>query len=47
LAKKRSILDDLLDVGREIAKRLDELLNPEKKRRQLVPVPIPTNKPRK
>ena len=38
--KERSIWDDINELGREIAEKIDEMLNPHK-RRQAVPVPIP------
>lgn len=41
---KRSIWDDLAELGREINDRMTEALT-GKKRRQPVPVPIPVRKP--
>jgi len=45
---KRSIWDDLVELGREISERLDEAFNPQKRERQpvRVPVPVRNNPPR-
>jgi hypothetical protein len=43
----KSILDDIIETGREALQKLDEFLNPEKKRKLArVPVPIRSNPPR-
>jgi len=44
---KRSIWDDLVELGRDIADKIDEALNPHKKERKpvRVPVPIPLRNP--
>jgi hypothetical protein len=49
LKKQRSLLDDIIDTGREILERIADALNPEKKRRQLarIPVPVRNNPPQK
>lgn len=39
--QERSIWDDLVEVGREIFDQLDEILNPDKKQRKPVRVPVP------
>ena len=40
--QKRSIWDDLAEVGREILGKIDDILNPEQKRqRELARIPIP------
>lgn len=44
--KQRTIWDDLVELGREVLEKLDELMNPEKRRkpaRVRVPVPIRGN----
>jgi hypothetical protein len=41
LKKQRSLLDDIIDAGREILERLADILNPDRKRRQPVRVPVP------
>ena len=39
--RKPSVWDDLAEIGREIIEKVDELLNPQKKRRELARVPVP------
>lgn len=41
--RKRTLWDDLKEIGKEILNQLDDLLNPSRDRRkpQRVPVPIP------
>ncbi len=44
--KQRTIWDDLIELGREILDKLDNLLNPDKKRQPApAPVPIRNNPP--
>lgn len=44
--KQRSIWDDIAELGREISKKIDEILNPDKRRKPVrVPVPIRRNNP--
>lgn len=44
--KQRSIWDDIAELGREIADKVDEMLNPDKRRKPVrVPVPVRTNYP--
>lgn len=39
--QQRTIWDDITELGREIARQIDELMNPDKRRRPVrVPVPI-------
>lgn len=47
--RKRTLWDDLLDIGRDLRDRVDELLQQDDKRRKpaRVPVPIPVNQPRR
>ena len=39
--EQRSIWDDLKEIGRDLADRLEEVFNPDQKRRQPVRVPVP------
>jgi hypothetical protein len=41
LAKSRSLLDDLIDAGKDVLKKLDDLFNPDRQQRQPVRVPVP------
>ncbi len=41
---KRTIWDDLAEVGREIAEQIGEILNPDQKRRKPARVPVPVHK---
>ena len=42
--KQPTIWDDLIELGREVLEKLDEALNPEKKRKPArVAVPVPIN----
>ena len=41
--KQRSIWDEIIELGREIAEKLDEMLNPDKQAKP-VPVPIPVRR---
>lgn len=46
--QKRTIWDDITELGREIMESLDEVLNPEKKRKPArVPIPVRQNPPRR
>lgn len=41
--KQRTIWDDITELGQEIAEKIDELFNPDK-RPKPVPVPIPVRR---
>lgn len=44
--KQRTVWDDLIELGREVLQKLDEALNPEKKRKPArVTVPVPVYQP--
>ena len=44
--KERTIWDDLVELGREVLEKIDEALNPDKRRRPArVPVPVPIHNP--
>ena len=44
--KQRTVWDDLIEFGREVLEKLDEALNPEKKRKPArVAVPVPIHQP--
>jgi hypothetical protein len=44
--KQRTVWDDLIEFGREVLQKLDEALNPEKKRKPArVTVPVPIHRP--
>jgi len=43
---ERTIWDDLVELGREIVDKIDEALNPEKKRRKPARVPVPVHNDR-
>ncbi|MDQ7025882.1 MAG: hypothetical protein Q9P01_19510 [Anaerolineae bacterium] len=44
--KKRTIWEDLMELGREVRERIDEALNPEKRRKPArVPAPIRNTHP--
>jgi hypothetical protein len=49
LKKQRSLLDDVINAGRDMLDRLSDALNVDKKRRQpvRVPVPVRNNPPRR
>lgn len=38
---KRNIWDELVEIGNQILDRIDEALNPERKQKQPVRVPVP------
>jgi hypothetical protein len=38
---KRTIWDELVEIGKEIMDKVDEMMNPQKKKPVRVPVPIP------
>jgi hypothetical protein len=38
---KRSIWDDLAEVGKQLIDKIDETLNPHKKKIKRAPVPVP------
>ncbi|MCS6835482.1 MAG: hypothetical protein NZ750_05630 [Anaerolineae bacterium] len=38
---KRSIWDDLAEVGKQLTDKIDEALNPHKKKAKRAPVPVP------
>ncbi|MCA9911703.1 MAG: hypothetical protein KC496_00070 [Anaerolineae bacterium] len=38
---KRTIWDDLAEIGREIVEQIGEIINPDQKRRKPVRVPVP------
>ena len=43
--KQRTIWDDLVELGREVLDKLDEGLNPDKRRKPVrVPVPVPARR---
>lgn len=43
---KRTIWDDIIELGRDVVETLDEALHPEKRRKPArVPVPVRTNQP--
>ncbi len=45
--RERTVVDDLIEAGREVIEKIDALLNPAKKRRKArVPVPVPVRNPR-
>jgi len=39
--QERNILDDLVELGRELVEQLDDVLNPDKKQRKPARVPVP------
>jgi hypothetical protein len=41
--KQRTIWDDITELGREIAEKLDELFNPDKGTKP-VPIPVPVGR---
>lgn len=38
---KRTIWDELVEIGKEIMDKVDEVMNPQKKKPARVPVPVP------
>jgi hypothetical protein len=38
---KRTIWDELIEIGREIVDKIEETLNPRRRKPSRVPVPIP------
>jgi hypothetical protein len=38
---KRTLWDELLEIGKEVLDKVDEVLNPQKRKPARVPVPIP------
>jgi len=38
---KRTIWDELVEIGKDILDSVDEIMNPQKRRPARVPVPIP------
>lgn len=45
--RERTVVDDLIETGRDVIEKLDALINPAKKRRKArVPVPVPVRNPR-
>jgi hypothetical protein len=38
---KRTIWDELVEIGNEIMDKVDEVMNPQKKKPARVPVPVP------
>ncbi|MEL6308770.1 MAG: hypothetical protein AAFR81_12710 [Chloroflexota bacterium] len=46
--KKRTLWDDIVELGRDIVETLDEALHPEKKRKPApVPIPVRQHPPRR
>jgi len=44
--KDRTVWDDILDLGREVLEKLDEAINPEKRRKLArIPIPVRSNYP--
>lgn len=43
--KKRNLLDDLIDVGRELLDELDKLFHPDRRQPARVPVPVRNHPP--
>jgi hypothetical protein len=41
---KRTVWDDLVEIGREILEQIDQALNPDYKRREPVRIPVPVRK---
>lgn len=46
--KKRTIWDDIAELGRELIEQLDDVINPEKRRKPArVPVPVRPDYPQR
>jgi hypothetical protein len=41
---KRTVWDDLVEIGREILEQIEQALNPDYKRREPVRIPVPVRK---